>query len=202
MNRKAAIYEKVQCGGQILILGNGPSCRFFDLDRVKVPTIGLNRAWELKKCTYYCMGDSEQYRALPAFDITDPPIPIAFTIEDGPEYAVRIQGHHNDPEHPKRFSFDLNDGVHLNNTIASFGFQLAVWMLGTHGTIYTLGIDSYGPQFDGSPMPPGTWENQRETLGYIAGVLAGTRPGIQVYDLSPVSKQRVFKRKKFEEVFG
>lgn len=197
---------------EILILGNGPSAKESNLSGVNTHIIGLNQAWRLRPCGYLCMGDPGQYEMFdgeylgglnPFGDSWRGPPVNVFTTETGAvEYAVRIKGLHNDPQHPKRFSFDLTQGIYLNNTIASFGFQLAVWMLGERGTIYLLGIDSDGPQFDGKPMPPGTWENQRETLGYIAGVLSAARPGIQIYDLSPVSKQRVFERKKFEEVFG
>lgn len=199
-------FSRARGGGSFLILGNGPSCRMFDLARAKTPVIGLNQAWRVRPCEFNAMGDPGQYEMFERDIVIMPPrshiTERLFTTETGPQYAVRLQGLHNDPEHPKRFSLDLTEGVYLNNTIASFGFQLAVWMLGESGTIYTLGIDSDGPQFDGSPMPPGTWENQRETLGYIAGFLAAARPGIKIYDLSPVSKQRVFERRKFEEVFG
>ena len=199
-------FRGIHSGESLLIIGNGPSCRMYNLVQAidaGCKIIGLNQVWRLRAMDYDVMGDSEQYemfrRECPS---AGGYLSTLFTTETGPDYAIRVRGLHNDPEHPKRFSFDLTEGVYLNNTIVSFGFQLAVWMLGERGTIYLLGIDSEGSQFDGSPMPPGTFENQRETLGYIAGVLGAARPGIAVYDLSPISKQRVFERKKFEEVFG
>lgn len=181
----------------------------FGYGKVGCRILGLNQAWRLVySLDYLCMGDQEQYEEF-ARAGPDPRRHALFAPAATdewrfvpPEYAITSKPLLWDPEHPKRFSFDLTQGIYLNNTIASFGFQLAVWMLGERGTIYLLGIDSDGPQFDGKPMPPGTWENQRETLGYIAGVLSAARPGIQIYDLSPVSKQRVFERKKFEEVFA
>ena len=209
-------FRGIHSGEHLLILGNGPSCRMYNLVQAidaGCKIIGLNQAWRLCAMDYHVMGDPKQYEMFRReCSSAGGHLSTLFTTETGPDYAIRVRGLHNDPDHPKRFSFDLTEGVYLNNTIVSFGFQLAVWMLGERGTIYLLGIDSDGPQFDGSQMPPGTFENQRETLGYIAGVLQTVRKplfvgatlydGIAVYDLSPVSKQRVFERKKFDEVFG
>lgn len=202
--RRVEEFRGIHDGGRLLILGNGPSCKLYGLDALPFPIIGLNQAWKLVECAYYCMGDQPQYQWLEgARNIHRKTFRgTIFTEQNGPNYAVKLNAFSWDPEFPKRFSFDLTKGIYLNNTIASFGFQLAVWMLGLRGTIYTLGIDCDGLQFGGDAYPVQKFMNIRETLGYIAGFLTATRPGIEIYDLSPVSKQRVFERKKFEEVFG
>ena len=193
-------YRGTNEGGRLLILGNGPSAAGVDLQRVDCPVIGLNQAWRLsgRGCDYLLMGDPGQYEMLEAASAT---YGLLITTETGPSHAIRITGHHVDPQHPKRFSFDLTKGVYLNNTIASFGFQLATYMLGLWGTIYLLGVDSTGKSFTGAATPPEKFANQRETLGYIAGVLSMARPSIKVYDLSLISTQKVFKRMSFDEAF-
>lgn len=197
-------FRLIHEGGKLLILGNGPSCRMFPPDDIPVPIIGLNQAWKLMDCAYYCMGDQAQYQMLQVGRVVHKKAltGILFSEERGPEDAVKLKPFSWDPEFRKGFSFDLTEGIYLNNTIACFAFQLAVWMLGMKGTVFTLGIDCDGLQFDGSPYPAEKFTNIRETLGYIAGVLSVVRSEIKIYDLSPVSKQRVFERKRFEEAFA
>jgi hypothetical protein len=116
-----------------------------------------------------------------------------------PAHAIKLTPHHINGR--KRFSLDLNEGVYLNHTIASYGFQLAVWMLGNAGTIYLLGIDCTGPSFGGGEIPQRKHENQRETLAYIRGFLDAARPGIEIYTLSQIMTSFAFDRMHFNEAF-
>ncbi len=194
-------YRYAEYNGRILILGNGPSWKHYDLSRIDCAIIGLNQAWRMRECDYYCAGDREQfemYKRAHGGEI-ESWAPL-FTTETGPPHAYRIKGHHVNGR--KRFSFDLaQDGVYLNHTIASYGFQLACYLLGKRGTIYLLGIDATGPSYDGKEIPRHKLENQRETLAYIRGVLDGARPGIKVYTLSQITASFVFDRMHFNEAF-
>jgi hypothetical protein len=193
-------YQYAELNGKILILGNGPSWKQHDLSRIHCPIIGLNQAWRMRKCKYYCAGDMEQFEMYRREHGEIESWAPLFTTERGPEHATRIKAHHVNGR--KRFAFDLaTEGVYLNHTIASFGFQLACYLLGEKGTIYILGIDCTGPSFGGGEIPQHKHENQRETLAYIRGVLDGARPGIKVYTLSQVMTSSVFDRMHFNEAF-
>lgn len=206
---KIADFDRRHLGKKLFILGNGPSAKQFDLSQINCPIIGLNQAWRLTHCRYLCMGDRAQYQMLESEYLhgNSPnderwqhnPLTV-FTTKTGPKYAIRLEGHHVGPK--KCFSFDLeNEGVYLNNTIASFGLQLAVFMLGFYGTIYLLGIDAIGKSFTEAKTPESKFENQRETLGYIAGILDMRRPHLRILNLSSQSTIKVFERRAFGEVF-
>lgn len=213
---KIADFDQAHRGKRLLILGNGQSAKQYELSDIDCPIIGLNQAWRLTDCRYLCMGDRAQYQMLegeylqginPNGDAwtayrEKPPVTI-FTTKTGDQtkqYAVRLDGHHVGVR--KRFSFDLeNEGVYLNNTIASFGFQLAVFMLGYIGTIYLLGIDAVGKSVTGATTPESKFDNQRETMGYIAGILEERRPHIRILNLSSHSTIKVFEKANYGEVF-
>jgi hypothetical protein len=129
-------------GGRILILGNGPSWKQHDLSRIDCPIIGLNQAWRMRKCDYYAAGDREQFAMYQREHGEVESWAPLFTTEREeddrimPRDAIKLTPHHVNGR--KRFSLDLREGVYLNNTIASYGLQLAVWMLGDTGFICSV----------------------------------------------------------------
>ncbi len=198
-------YRAIYPRGRILILGNGPSWKQHDLNRIDCPIIGLNQAWRMCECDYYCADDRDQFRWYhEAHGEVESWAPLFCCERENddrlvPARAIRLKPHYINGR--KRFSLDLRNGVYLNHTIASYGFQLAVWMLGNTGTIYLLGIDCTGPSFGGGVIPQYKHENQRETLAYIRGFLDGCRPGIEVYTLSQIMTSFAFDRMHFHEAF-
>jgi hypothetical protein len=192
-------------GGRILILGNGPSWKQHDLSRIDCPIIGLNQAWRMRKCDYYAAGDREQFAMYQREHGEVESWAPLFTTEREeddrimPRDAIKLTPHHVNGR--KRFSLDLREGVYLNNTIASYGLQLAVWMLGDTGTIYLLGIDCTGPSFGGGEIEEFRFQNQRETLAYIRGFLDAARPQIKIYTLSQIMISFAFDRMHFNEAF-
>ena len=194
-------YQFALKGQPVCIIGNGPSAAQYDLASIDCATIGLNQAWRLRKCAYYCAGDSGQFHAferahgagsLPTF------APL-FSTHAGPPHAIRIRSH------PvtcyKRFSLDLaHEGIYLNNTIASFALQLACYMR-AH-PIYLIGIDCGGTHFyDDKPIDERKFSNQRETLGHHAGFLACERPALDVINLNMKTRSMAFPRMYFDDVF-
>lgn len=198
-------YRYIHSHGRILILGNGPSGKQHDLRRIDCPIIGLNQAWRMRECDYYCAGDRDQFKMYQKeHGEVESWRPLFTTLRENddrimPSHAIKLVPHHVNGR--KRFSLDLSRGVYLNNTIASYGFQLAVWMLGEKGTIYLLGIDSTGPSLGGGKIEEFRFQNQRETLAYIRGFLDGCRPDIQVYTLSQIMVSSCFDRMHFNEAF-
>lgn len=199
-------YRYLHTGGKILILGNGPSWKMHDLSRIDCPIIGLNQAWRMRECAYYAACDRaqfEMYRKEHGTLKSWFPLFATKRREDdqiaGAEHAIKLDPFHVNGR--KHFSFDLTEGVYLNHTIASYGLQLAVWMLGEVGTIYLLGIDCTGPSYDGSELPQWKLENQRETLAYIRGMLDVARPNIEIYTLSPIMNSFAFDRMHFNRAF-
>lgn len=200
-----AAYCERHVGERLVVLGNGPSWAYQDLSRIDCPVIGLNQAWRFMKCDYLCMGDAPQFEMYEKEE-EDKDGTVLFGTENTgavlPDYAVPVKGIHLSEAGRKRFSLDLELGVYLNHTVASFGIQLAVYMLGWRGTVYLVGIDACGHGVGGKVIPESKLTNQRETLGYIAGFLEGLAPRIYVYNLSPLTASWAFEKKSFAEVFG
>lgn len=190
-------YKNSHCGESVCLIANGPSAKKADLTRITCKTIGLNRAWLLRDCDYYCMGDQGQYREYEKErgDVSE--LAPLFGIPNSPEHAVRLHCLH---DNVKRFSFDLTDGIYLNNTITAYGLQLAYWM--GFATIYLIGVDCFGKHFwGGNAIDEKKFSNQRETFGYISGLLHGMDDPTKIINLNPDSWCWVFPKQKFETVF-
>jgi hypothetical protein len=159
----------------------------------------------MRDCDYYAAGDRDQFEMyFKEHGEVESWRPLFTTERESddrkmPSHAIKLKPHHVNGR--KRFSLDLREGVYLNNTIASYGIQLAVWMLGDSGTIYLLGIDCTGPSFGGGEIPEFKFQNQRESLAYIRGFLDGARPDIRIYTLSQIMTSHVFDRMHFNEAF-
>lgn len=182
----------------IALIGNGDSVRKQKLGRISCVTMGLNRAWELGEWDYLVMGDQGQIIEYERRGGKLEKHKGLFTTHaSGRKAGTRIVGRISDVKH---FSFDALEGFYLNNTICSFGLQLAVWM--GANPIYLVGIDAHGRHFYGGPnIPDQKFANQRETYGLIAGILRCERPELKVINLNMNSCVRVFPKKRFEEVF-
>lgn len=186
-------------GGACTIIGNGESLREIDVGRIGGITIALNRAWLLPRgFTYYCMGDPPQFQAWREKNGDITKLRPLFTTQMGPPHATRFRGLPN--RDYRQFNFDLLEGIHLNNTITAYAFQLAIWMGFT--TIRLVGIDCYGGHFyGGPPIPEDKFSNQREALGFIAGILRIARPDVKVVNLNMNTKSFAFPRARFESAF-
>lgn len=200
-NEEIIRLQNLHEGKTLCIVANGESVRKVNLGKINCLTLGVNRAWDLpRQFTYYCMGDKKQLEDFRGSKMGK----LAykgwfFTTHMGPEYATRIRGL---PmlDH-RRFSFDLTVGVYLNNTITAFALQLAVYM--GFARIYLLGVDCKGSHFyGGAPIPEEKFANQREALGFIAGVLHAARPDIEILNLNMNSACFAFPRARFESVFS
>ena len=197
-------WKDKHAGGRCLLVANGDSAQAADFSRVpssgpeRVWTIGLNKAWLLGKWDYNAMGDQRQFQfheqERGPVDELDP---LFTTHASGRKCGIRIQGKTSDL---KYFSFDAVAGFYLNNTITSFGIQLAVWM--GFKTVFLIGVDCKGRHFyGGPPVPEPKFSNQRETFGLFAGILRVTRPDIEIVNLNPESAVRVFLKRRFNVEF-
>lgn len=186
-------------GEDCCLIANGPSVYDYDLAKIDCVTIGLNRAWKLGKWTYYCMADREQFSEYS--EITGKNISTLsplFSTTAGPKHALRLRAL---LEKTKKFSFDLVKGVYLNNTITSYGLQLSLWM--GFKRIFIVGLDLNGGHFDGSrETPDKSFANQRETFGYIAGILDGMNYPVEVINMNPKSWAYAFPKEHFNKVFN
>lgn len=190
-----------------VIIGNGPSASREKLTHLsRYPdtiTIGLNRAWELGTCDYYCIGDDKQFEHYARTHGDLSTLRPLWTVErdSTPQHKGAIRVNALAAVDHKRFSFDLIEGVYLNNTITSYALQLCVWF-GVRA-IHLIGVDAKGSHFygDAKPIPDRKFANQRETLGYIAGVLHYARPGLEILNLSPESAVNVFTKRPFENAY-
>jgi hypothetical protein len=190
-------YENIHRGEACCIIANGLSVKEVDLSKISCLTIGVNKAWMLRDCDYYCIGDPAQFKFYEKErgDVTK--LRPLFSVPSGPEHAVRIHCLH---DNVKRFSFDLTGGIYLNNTITAYALQLAHWMGFT--TVYLIGVDCIGKHFDGgNTVDEKKFSNQRETFGYIAGILEGMGDEMEIINLNTKSWCWSFPKQKFETVF-
>jgi hypothetical protein len=92
----------------------------------------------MRRCDYYAAGDRDQFEMyFKEHGEVESWRPLFTTEREDddrkmPSHAIKLKPYHVNGR--KRFSLDLREGVYLNNTIASYGIQLAVWMLGDSGT--------------------------------------------------------------------
>lgn len=198
-------WKGIHPGARCILIANGTSAQEAQLDRIpregskRVWTIGLNSAWKLGKWDYNAMGDQRQfqfYEEKHGDDLSDLE-PLFTTHASARKAGTRIQGLTSEM---KYLSFDALKGFYLNNTITSFGIQLALWMGFT--TIFIIGMDAHGRHFYGGPVvPENKFANQRETFGLFAGILRSLRPDVEVINLNLNSHVRVFQKRRFDQVF-
>ena len=190
-------YKDIHRGEAVCIVANGPSVQTIDVSRITCKTIGVNHAWMLRDCDYYVAGDQGQFKEYERVRGDISGLKPLFATPAGPEHAVRIHCLH---DNVKRFSFDLTEGIYLNNTITAYALQLAHWMGFT--TVYLVGVDCVGRHFwGGPPIDEKKFSNQRETLGYIAGLLQGLGDPMQIINLNPQSWCWSFPKQAFAEAF-
>ena len=198
-------WKGIHSGKKCILIANGTSAQEADLGAIprdgpeKVWMIGLNKAWLLGKWDYNAMGDQRQFqfyedevsKDLSALE------PLFTTHASGRRAGIRIQGLTSEM---KYLSFDAVKGFYLNNTITSFGIQLALWMGFT--TIFMIGVDAHGRHFYGGPVvAENKFANQRETYGLFAGLLRESRPDVEVVNLNLNSHVRVFQKRRFDQEF-
>jgi len=200
MREKILAYRNIHAGAPICIIANGPSVLKEHWPSISMLKIGLNRAWMIDGChyyegekvhfDYYVMGDTGQFATYirERGDITR--LNPLFTLDNGPDHAIRL--HELKSDH-RRISLDLTVGVYPNNTVTAMGIQIAMWM--GCDPIYIAGLDCKGSHFwGGSDVPEQVWSNQREAMGYIAGIAAWQ--GTRIYNLNPDSACRAFEYKE------
>ena len=93
-------YRAVHSGRRILILGNGPSWKQQDLSRIDCPIIGLNQAWRMRECDYYCAADRDQFKWYNnAHGEVESWRPLFTTLRENddrimPTHAIKLEPHH------------------------------------------------------------------------------------------------------------
>ncbi len=132
INRSVGRYKDKHQGERCVILCNGPSLDFFDLEQLKeTVTIGLNASWMVYDATYHVATDDwqlvhySQHRDIDSWtnlftanvDYGEIPTPKACS-------RVQILDHGGEA----CWSWDLEEGVYLCTTILWYALQLARWM--------------------------------------------------------------------------
>ena len=196
-------WKGIHLGETCCLIANGPSVNTLDLSKINCPTFGLNMAWKLGDWTYYCLADAQQVAEYQKLRGPISELKPLFSTHAGPESALRIRGLLSPV---KKFSFDLTEGMYLNNTITCSALQVAVWM--GFKKIYIVGLDLSGDHFSSGTKQQKEckcrethFSNHRETFGYIAGLLTGMKSGIEIINLNPKSICFAFPKMKFEDVF-
>lgn len=203
-------YRAVCAGMPALLLGNGPSLRDIDFERVSVPVVlGMNRSWKAYQATYHCLMYREDH--ISALTSGDCRPHVLFSLMQ-PHQAMALRQvvpelHHvRFPQirtrHPLgTMAFDgLEKGTPCRNT-GQLAIEVALW-LGCQ-PIYLLGYDlGYGDgHFFDDVSPTVEWrDRQRALFHLLAKNIAMKFPGRSVFNLNPKSCIDAFPFKCLDEV--
>lgn len=195
VNRDIARFKNIHKGGRCFIIGNGPSLRYEDLEK-------------LRKENEICFGCNRIYLAYPDTEWRpDYYVAVDYIIirkdrarilelggtrfirhsycqtEDWTKYGIYEFRGIAGPLHEPRISFDMMEGVYTGNTVVYDALQIALYM--GFQEIYLLGVDmTAGIRYEdeGSHFykSPDTKENlgtsnsleTRRNLGYAARKMA------------------------------
>lgn len=203
--------------GQVCaILANGPSLKKHDLSRLRCPTIGTNRSWELLWPTYHVVCDGAHYKQNPEV--------YEKLHKEGRLFVHEMVGKNNWPvgiklygplnkhmtggKTPLPFSLDIEQGVQLyHGPVGSVGFlalQIAVYM--GFSKVFFLGLDLQGlhfyPRLSDEKYPQKLQDilnAQIPLYGLAASVLREYKVPVEVYVCgSPESKCEFWPKVPFE----
>lgn len=194
-------FKDIYPGGEIAILGNGPSL-FEHLDLLdNIPTIGINASLEHYPSKYHVAIDQEaliqvpelKYQAEYLFTTNLP-----YKLPNVKTQVVDIPSRHQDVA----WSSDLTDCIYTGKASIWFAAQVAAWMVGSEGSVYFIGFDLNGERpkghlHEGMPMPSIAISRQLELAGYLRGLIDTEAIDQKFYVCSDFSSITLLPKVKF-----
>lgn len=190
-------FRNIHNGKGLFILASGPSLNNHNLSLLKNKLVmGLNRSFKAyPKSYYHCAMDLRLFELFKQ-ELKDSR--YLFTLEDRPfGVPLKLLG-------AEGFSRNLENGIYTGYTISYFAMQVAYYM--GFKTLFFLGLDlkheGYNTHFFGhDPNTAGTtyeteFTKMRRMLQDGARFL--TEHDVHVYNCSPVSDMKYFKKVDYE----
>ena len=214
-------YHNYHFGESCFLIGNGPSLKTDDLDRIGkegILSFGCNRIFKIFDKTdwrpdYYVVIDSMMYETKPK-NLDDTVFFVRDFIEgvdkkENVNYLnCKIETYY--PGYPK-FSDDLTEGIYSGTTVLYAMFQIAVYM--GFKKIYLLGVDfSWGEDGKDTHFCKGYMNDQlvkdamihkeAQRNAYISVKKYAEEHNIEVLNATRGGYLNVFERIEFEELFN
>lgn len=220
--------KNIHEGERCFIIGNGPSLRAEDLDKLKNEVcFGTNCIYQIYnqtewRPTYYCTGDIKLVRARKR-EISGVQEDKYVVIQEGIRYPdiaganyIRIIGKEFYPS-PPEFSSNIAECVHSGSTITYVCMQMAAYM--GFKEMILLGVDH---NYSSSLNPDGTVTRDesvndhfskdykvpknipalyKTTVSYQAAKDYADKHGIKIYNATRGGKLEVFARVDFDSLF-
>lgn len=214
-------YHNYHFGESCFLIGNGPSLKTSDLDRIRRESIlsfGCNRIYKIFDKTdwrpdYYVVFDSMMYETKPEnldnmeFFVRDF---IERRDENGNVNYFKCKSESYYPGYPK-FSDDLTEGIYSGRTVMYAMLQIAVYM--GIKMIYLLGVDfSWGEDgrdthfckgyMDDRLVKDAMIHKEAQRNAYIAAKEYAEMHNIKILNATRGGYLDVFERIEFEEIFN
>lgn len=178
---------------KLAILANGPSLPSKDdLARVRIPFMGMNRSWMRVPNPDYHVGlEPVHYHANPKYHERVAKSGGLYVVGSGWPCGRKLEFGSG------TFSRDVfKDGVvtQMNNVGSVFWAALQVACTLGYRTVYALGLDLYGPHFDGTPASAYV-ERQNEMFRFVPDDL-------KVFVAGSPESRAIFPHVSIEEVYG
>lgn len=220
-------FHNIHKGKRAFILGNGPSVRLEDIERLRQNNeicFGLNKIHKIYEKTdwrpdYICMSDTRVISACEneLNDITEDSVVFMadrFFYSDKVQY-IHLKSEYYEPNFPG-FSEDITEGVCWGYTVTyDLALQIAAYM--GFSEIYLLGIDhnNVGPVTDSrnhfipnyfSEKEDGIYKDvianfKAMDLAYQKADLYSREHGFRIYNATRGGKLEIFERVDFDKLF-
>lgn len=168
-----AEFENVVPGGEVVVLGNGPSLLEMIPELEGVDTIGINASLEHVSSKWYCTMDQENLINLPSMKheaefLFTTNLPYKLPKIDTEQVTI------NTRHHDVAWSSDLNDCIYSGKATMWFALQVAAWL--GYEDIYLTGFDlggvrPFGHLREGQEIPFSSVARQLELMGYLRGLV-------------------------------
>jgi hypothetical protein len=187
---------RLLCSGPVVILGNGPSLNDVEIDRIRYPTMGLNRSY-LKTISPYHVGVDKAHAEAH----------LRGDLKAGRFFSTwRLKGCWDVPGYvylgrrpPGWWSCPENNSDRICGYAGTVSLELAVYM-GFNPIIF-VALDLHGPKFYDLDR---NWEDrhfkgQRARMGQLSRCLPD---GVEVFNCSPITVIKCFPYLQVEEIYG
>ena len=220
-------FEDLHKGGEVVIIGGGKSIAGLDLNRIQLPTIGMNNIFLTGYTpTYYCVEDwlvaTDRQKEIEAVQthrfygshLRD-------ILHDGIWINSYMKTKYSNFPH---FSEDLNELYYTGGTVTYMALQIAFWM--GFKTVYLIGIDHdyripkgyaerlredifvateedpnhFDPEYFGKGFRFHDPKPQRMEKAYQKAKLVFEENGRIIYNATEGSKLEIFEKVPFDSI--
>lgn len=186
--------------GPVVLLGNGPSLKDWNLSRLECPTIGTNRSYKIHPSKCLCFVTSKLMSEVMRGQCFNK-VKTIFC----PEFLLYSPRWYSDPKHScwdnvrhwwvplvgdwaPMFGYDLTKPIQLQFA-GQLAIAVALWLGFTE--VYLIGYDGHGGHFNDLDPTHDISDAQRPALE-AAAAWADTSPIVNIYQTNPESAFQCF----------